>query len=343
MDMKKKNWYDEFPEVPEHVHQTVLSTLAGLDDRKVKKVKRMKKNKIIILAAAMTAVLGMTVSASEIFKWNKQAQEVFEANEEQQKELVMDQIAQEAYQTISDGGLTLQAIQTIQDNNCFYALFEITAADESIQITPGHNMEFTIDYPDGSDPFSMLNWNFVDEHRQAVSNSRYFEITGTKQNPGEEDLTMKIQFTSLNAPGEKALAGSPVLEGNWEFALNLHTTKPVRYEINKDYQIAGCAVTVKTVELTPISVKVTCEEEDIRQLETLEGINLDQADTLRSLFVNGIRYEDGTVIEEMGYQELTAGYSDGDYTKTARFSNVIDVDKASALLVGDAMDEILLP
>ncbi len=24
MDMKKKNWYDEFPEVPEHVHQTVL-------------------------------------------------------------------------------------------------------------------------------------------------------------------------------------------------------------------------------------------------------------------------------------------------------------------------------
>ena len=59
MDMKNKNWYGEFPEVPEHVHQTVLSTLAGLDDRKVKKVKRMKKNKIIILAAAMTAVLGM--------------------------------------------------------------------------------------------------------------------------------------------------------------------------------------------------------------------------------------------------------------------------------------------
>ena len=87
MDMKNKNWYGEFPEVPEHVHQTVLSTLAGLDDRKVKKVKRMKKNKIIILAAAMTAVLGMTVSASEIFKWNKQAQEVFEAEKKKKKAL----------------------------------------------------------------------------------------------------------------------------------------------------------------------------------------------------------------------------------------------------------------
>ena len=183
----------------------------------------------------------------------------------------------------------------------------------------------------------------MDEHRQTISNSRYFEIMGTKTNPGEEDLAMNIQFTSLNAPGEKAIAGDPVLEGNWEFTLNLHTTKPVCYEINKEYQIAGCAVTVKSIELTPISVKVVCKEEDVRQLETLEGINLDQADILRSLFVNGIKYHDGTVIEEMGHQELKAGYSDGDYVKTARFSSVIDVDKASALLVGDTMDEILLP
>ena len=33
MDMKNKNWYGEFPEVPEHVHQTVLSTLAWMTER----------------------------------------------------------------------------------------------------------------------------------------------------------------------------------------------------------------------------------------------------------------------------------------------------------------------
>ena len=128
--MKNRNRNSEFPEVPEHVHQTVLSTLAGLDDRRVKKVKRMKKRKIVILIAAAAAVLGMTVSASEIFKWNRRATEVFMADEEQQKELVTEQIAQEEYQTVSNAGLTIQAIQTIQDNNCFYALFEIRAEDE---------------------------------------------------------------------------------------------------------------------------------------------------------------------------------------------------------------------
>ena len=323
--MKNRNWNYEFPEVPEHVHQTVLSTLAGLEDGKVKRVKRMKKGKIAILIAAAVAVLGTTVSAAEIFKWNKRAAEVFVADEAQQKELVTEQIAREEYQTISDAGLTVRAIQTIQDNNCFYALFEITAEDEGIQITENHSM------------------GFVGERQQTVSNSRYFEITGTKAEPGQEDLNMKIQFSSLNAPGAKAVDGEPVLEGNWEFLLNLHTTAPVRYEINKEYQIADCAVMVKAVELTPISVKLVCDMEGVRLLEKQEGVNLDQADQLSSLFINGIKYQDGTVVEEEGYQELQVGWEDDMYTKTARLTNVIDVEKVSALLVGENMDEIVFP
>ncbi len=341
--MKNRNWNYEFPEVPEHVHQTVLSTLAGLEDGKVKRVKRMKKGKIAILIAAAVAVLGTTVSAAEIFKWNKRAAEVFVADEAQQKELVTEQIAREEYQTISDAGLTIRAIQTIQDNNCFYALFEITAEDEGMQITENHSMGVLFDYQGDENPFCVLEWGFVGERQQTVSNSRYFEITGTKAEPGQEDLNMKIQFSSLNAPGAKAVDGEPVLEGNWEFLLNLHTTAPVRYEINKEYQIADCAVMVKAVELTPISVKLVCDMEGVRLLEKQEGVNLDQADQLSSLFINGIKYQDGTVVEEEGYQELQVGWEDDMYTKTARLTNVIDVEKVSALLVGEHMDEIVFP
>lgn len=56
-----------------------------------------------------------------------------------------------------------------------------------------------------------------------------------------------------------------------------------------------------------------------------------------------MKYKDGTVVEEEGYQELSAGFSNGNYEKTARFSHVIDVDNASALLTGDNMEEIILP
>lgn len=343
--MKNKNWNSEFPEVPEHVHQTVLSTLAELDNRKVKRVRRLKKSRIAILIAAAIAVFGTTVCAAEIFKWNNRAAEVFVADEEQQKKLVTEQIAAEEYQTVSDAGLTIQAIQTIQDNNCFYALFEITAEDKSLEITPDHGMELQIDYQGDENPFGYVGYGFVDEREQSVSNSRYFEIYGTKGESGteEKDLNMKIQFTSLTAPGEKAMAGENVLEGNWEFILNLHATKPVCYELNREYQIAGCSVMVKSVELTPISVKVTCDEAGAKQLEKMEGVNIDQTDSLRSLFINGVKYHDGTVVAEEGYQELWVSCGNGDYTKIARLTNVIDTDKVSALLVGDSNDEITFP
>lgn len=343
MDMMNKNWNRDFPEVPEHVHQTVLSTLAGLDERKGKRVKRMKKGKMIILIAAAVAVLGTTVSAAEIFKWNRRAAEVFVADEEQQKELVTEQIAQDSSQTVTDAGLTIQAVQTIQDNNCFYALFEITAEDESIQITADHSMGVLFDYPEDEDPFGYLGWGFVDDRQQPVSNSRYYEIYGTKALPGQEDLNMKVQFTSLNAPGAKAMDGESMLEGNWEFLLNLHAANPVHYEINRECQIAGYEIMIKSVELTPISVKLTCDLEDVRQLEKLEGVNLDQTDSIASLFINGIKYQDGTVVEEEGYQELQVSWENEIYAKTARLTTVIDPDKVSALLVGENMDEIALP
>lgn len=342
MDMKNKKWNREFPEVPEHVHQTVLSTLAGLDERKGKRVNRMKKGKAIILIAAAVAVLGTTVSAAEIFKWNRRAAEVFEADEIQQNKLVTEQIAQDTSQTVTDAGLTIEAVQTVQDNNCFYALFEITAKDESIQITQDHSMSFLFDFQDGESPFGALGWHFVDEESQPVSNSRYFEIIGTKTRLGSEDLHMKIQFTSLNAPGAKAMDGEPILEGNWEFVLDLHAIEPIRYDLNREYQIAGYPVTVKTVELTPISVKLTIGEEDARQLEKLEGVNLDQTDSLSSLWINGIKYQDGTIIEEDGFQEPLIRLGDGVYEKTARLTNVIDTNKVSALLLGENMDELPL-
>ena len=70
---------------------------------------------------------------------------------------------------------------------------------------------------------------------------------------------------------------------------------------------------------------------------------MDQADQLSSLFINGIKYQDGTVVEEEGYQELQVGWEDDMYTKTAKLTNVIDVEKVSALLVGENMDEIVFP
>lgn len=51
---------------------------------------------------------------------------------------------------------------------------------EDIELTEEHNLEYRMDFDGGEDPFVALGWSFVSESEQQVSNSRYFEIYGTK-------------------------------------------------------------------------------------------------------------------------------------------------------------------
>ena len=63
--MNRADW--ELPEVPENVHQAVLEALEKLDtvvkdsERKTEmRGKRYKRRAIVLIAAAMTAILGTT-------------------------------------------------------------------------------------------------------------------------------------------------------------------------------------------------------------------------------------------------------------------------------------------
>lgn len=337
-----KGFSEEFPEVPQNVHQAVLDTLAGLDKQEAKKVKRMKKRTVIILAA-MTAVLGMTAAAAGVFKWNERAGEVFEAETQVQDQLVLEQVAEPGYQTVTDNGLTITAVQTIQDATCFYALLEVTAEDESMMIDSGCSMDLQMDFQGKEDPFAAFGSGFVGSTVQGAGNSRYYELFGTKLEESEADLCMNIHFTALRGAGDKAVEGGILAEGSWDFSLNIHPAELIRFDLNREYQIAGQSVTVQVVELSPLTVKLVCDEADVKALEEKEGVNLNQLDEIRAMYVNGVKYQDGTVIEENGWQGLTEGYDgSGSYVKRARFSHVIEVEKAAALLLGDDLVEISL-
>lgn len=340
--MKKIDWNREFPEVPDMVHRFVLEALSELDGQEEPNMKkRYPKKRLILLAAACAALIGTTAAAAGIFKWNERAGEVFQADEEAQERLNQEQLSQELSQSVTDQGLTITAVQTIQDKNRFYALFEVTAEDEGTKITAEQNMQYTLDFKDGEDPFCALGWGFVHEEDQEVSNTRYFEIYGTKMENISGDLEMEIHFTALEGePEEKAGQGAVVLEGNWDFSLDIHETESIRHELQKEYEIAGYPVTVEAVELSPISLTIFYSGDSIRSMEEGEQIRLDQLDDLPALYPTGVRYEDGTGIIEQCYP-MKEGYMDESrsiYRITMQFTKVVDADRVCAFLMGD--DEI---
>lgn len=343
--MKRNEWKEHFPEVPDPIHQMMIETLDGLEEREehhMKKSNRIKKRTIILLAAALIGAMGMTAGAAGLFKWNERASEVFEADEVLQDHLVMEQVAQEGYQTVTDNGITIRLVQTVQDSNCFYALFDVTAEDGTL-IDENNSLDMRLDYHGAEDPFCAMSWGFVSAMDQEASNSRYFEIYGTKMNPDSSDLNMNICFVSLNKQGEKAADDMPLVEGNWDFTLSVHPSKLTTIDVNDTFTIAGCPVYVQTVELSPLSVTLICKGEDIHALETSQGVDLMQLDTLRPMMINGVKYQDGSIIDNNPGISLSESLdTNGEYVNITRFSKVVEPEKTVALLMGDDMEEIKL-
>lgn len=341
--MKRNEWKDHFPEVPDTIHQMMIETLEGLEEREehqMKKSHKLKKRTMVLLAAALIGTMGMTAGAAGLFKWNERAAEVFESDESLQDHLVMEQLAQEGMQSVTDSGITISLVQTIQDSNCFYALFQVTAEDGTL-IDENNALSMHLDYNGAEDPFCAMGWGFVDNRQQEVSNSRYFEIYGTKANPDTSDLNMNIRFTSFNKQGEKAAEDTPLVEGDWAFSLSVHPSRMTTVEVNDTFTIAGCPVYVQTVELSPLTVTLTCKGGDIKVLETSQGVNMDQLDTLRPMLINGVKYQDGSIVDNTPGIALSESYDpEGEYVNITRFSKVIEPEKVTALLMGDDMEEI---
>lgn len=357
MSSVKKNEILDFPNVPDCVHQAVLDTLKEIGSTSTsisastnekERLFRMEgrrhyKKRVILLAAViMTAVLATTAFATEFFSWNKRAKELFGGTKELQDKLVEEEIAKDESLSITDHGLTIRAVQTIQDRNCFYALFEVESEDPSILLDNNSEMDVLFDWEGEENPFIAIERGFVEGEEEGTT--RMYEIFGTKANTiSEKDLQMNLQFSALRQGGEKAMLGDIVLEGNWNFSLRIHQTEGTLYSIEKEFPIAGYQVLVHKVELSPVSITIVCDGADIKEMEQGEGISLDQLDTLYPMLLKGVKYQNGSVIDESGSQDLVEGFlANGDYYKTIRFSNVVEVKEVATLLLGEQRDEIEL-
>lgn len=345
MAMRHVDWNQEYPEVPERVHRSVLEALSVLDEQEQEagKMKKAPKKRMVLLAAALAALVGTTAAAAGIFQWNERAGQVFEADEEMRNELTMSQLAEGVSQTVTDQGLTITAIQTIQDRNRFYALFEVTAEDTNMQITSDYLLDYTLDFGGKEDPFCARGWGFVSEFDQEVSNTRYFEINGTKREQSDEDLVMNLHFTGLRGePEVKAGEGELLISGNWDFSLNLRTSDMISHEVEQDYDLDGYRMHVKSVAFSPLSMRLVYDGADVRAMEAGKEVRLDQLDELRELYPTGVRYADGTVIDEGLMLPLSTGFRDGEetYELLLPFDKVVDPEQITALLIGDTAVEL---
>ena len=326
--MNHNDWDSVFPEVPQSFHEAVQQTLKEQVLGRTERRKTMKKRFPIVLAAVIAA-LCVTAAAAYVTQWNGKLAELFDADEQQQSQLASAGAVGSVDQTVTENGLTVTALQTLGDKNGVYLLLDVQApedialSDSNVFEGMGVDIEGVGNHVSWSGGF-MSNFDKTASPNGA-DNERYFELW--LNNTEQEDWngkTITLDFKNLQADRSK-LDLYTVVEGEWKLSWTLSYTDQMQtFDLDKTYTVNGHAVTVKSVELSPLSMTLTLGGDGLKTL--IDDSDLNECGCLCTAILT---LRDGTTIDMNG--PGSENYTDTSYVCTKSFDKVLDVEQVTGL------------
>jgi len=291
------------------------------------------KKRFPVMLAAVIVLLGVTAAATYVIHWNGKLAEIFGASEQQQSQLASAGALGSADQTMTENGLTVTALQTLGDKNGVYLLLDVKAP-EGIPLSDSSMFErMSVDIEGVGDHVSwsggFMNNSDKTASPSGADNERYFELN--LLNAEKEDWnnkTITLDFKNLQADRGK-LDLYTVVEGEWKLSWPLSYTDQMQtFDLNETYTISGHAVTVKSVELSPLSMTVTLGGDGLKTL--IDDSDLNECGCLCTV---ALAMRDGTTIDDIGGAGGNESYTDASYTRVNRFGKVRDVDQITGLIL----------
>ncbi len=200
--MLENKWDNIAPEVPQDFHNKFEETLRQIEqaDTVDKKYKRKRiSGRLLIVAAVICTGMGVTVAAKEFFKWNDHLLKRLEPSEKQQETMQESTYIQNIDQSVTQNGVTVTLIDSVQDQGFLYAFFEVKT-DDNISMTDNTSFEemthFKIDgkevYADDDNRFGSLSTGVG-----AVKPPTTLEVNRKCDFGGYEITVKKMEVTPL--------------------------------------------------------------------------------------------------------------------------------------------------
>lgn len=326
--MKHKDWNGVFPETPQSFHLAVERALDACAPGKTERSFSMKRRFPIVLAAVVAA-LCVTAAAAYVLQWNGALARRFEASPAQQERLASAGAVGSVEQSVTDNGITLAAIQTLGDKNGVYLLLSVHAP-EGMELTDENSFDKLRVEIQGADRLSwcggFMSGSLETASPSGTDNARYFELWlyNTRQ-ADWNGKTITLDFADLLADRGK-LDLYTMAEGDWSLSWPLSYSDQMRdFRPGKTYTVGGHAVTVDSIQLSPLSLSLSLSGDGLEAL--IANSDLDECGTLCTA---SLTLEDGTVVDEL-YGPGSEGRSGASYVRTTSFERIVDALRAKSL------------
>lgn len=334
---------DMYRDVPEKFHERLLDTLKKLPEdsgeqasgkeRAVRSRFSFRRAAVLALAAVLAAG-AMTAGAVRLFRWNQQAEEHFGVEGALADKLTAQGVAVEETAVSGEGGITLEALQSVRTAGNYYFLIRATVP-EGITV-------------DGDTLFDSVELRSDKEFDGCVVNIVTGSIEGNtflceaslltredvNYDGGEAVLVLKDLIQT-----EKTLqVGDPLVEGSWELPVTLTAQEPdTRSYYAESYIQWGenHRVMLYGVEADSFGIRLIVDKEQAQH-----------AGRYHSLTLSSVEYSDGTAVEEeLVFLASGAGEDEDRLVLSVSFEELgtaIDTDKLARILIDGGAETISL-
>lgn len=331
-------WQKEMPEVPANVHEAVLDALETINtEKEIDGVKQMSKHKsmrkaflVAVLAAAM---LGTTAFAAELL-WNDKAAEQFnDPSEELQQKTLENGVAEMQYTSATDQGITVTAVQSLQDESRVYMLLKVESEEPVIDGNSlFEGLELTADGLDMHDLFVNMGGGFVDKEEQLLTKEGYYAIDAMK-NPetvwnGDMLHIALSDYSFYTYEGDDW--GGKHIDGNWNLDISLTDASFLSktIEVNEDFDYNGVPVTINYVKVSPLSVFISYDRAD------MDRVVRDQDETLQLFSFELLDKEGKSLLENAELGGISSKYTEDAIEVLIGINGVVNMDDLGQIILG---------
>ena len=325
-----------------------------------KPVKRSKK-KYAVIALAATLAVGTATAYAAYTGWSKGLKEELRISEEQQKNLEENGMAAFSDAAVTDAGVTVTAQRSITDNYYTYLSFKVDGYSVEKGVQPEfENISVTVDgkddiswggsfydgtvsdengmavKADGSELETEADGSIIENYVMDDGSLEYHMVLSKSEEKGFFiGKKLHVEFQNLGTVAKADY--TPDIEGTWALDMTLGGSDESRYtEVTQDLEDSGA--TVSSVELSPVSIRVTYEFPRVEQTEEYEDENGEtQVATYyaEAPSASGLKLKDGSTIMNLYGGPGIAGYVDEEsntYISGYAFDRVIDPSEVEAVL-----------
>ncbi len=342
-----KDWKEKMPEVPSNVHMAVLSALDSLGEEPFRKeerpVKRHKNMRTMMLAAVLAAaMMGMTAFAAELI-WNSQVTEAFQNPPAELQQKTLDNgVASMQNVSAAEQGITVTAVQTLQDENRVYLLLRVESEEP---ILDGRAIFEKLEFCDGLNPhigthdiFNNIGSGFVGVKDGQPVHTAYYYVDGLKNmdthwNGG----TLQVTLSDFHYENEQGKGESLDTDWNLEVSLTDASDLSRTLEVNKDFDYDGVPVTIHSVTVSPLSIIISYDREDCGKIPVAED------DTLQLFFFRLLDKEGNVMVKEGDFGGVSARYTENEIVMQMGLTGVVDVEQLGQIVLGDGTVTVEVP